>query len=397
MVNEVEKSGLWIRGSGALLALALAAGAAAWYNGWRTGHQDTIRTKIVRNTVSREVNAFTDPVMKTLTPQDYENLFTAYCARKKTARTAAEKQDLANSFYKMGESAHARSGASSEFALKAYQEALSLFQEANDRTGETSALAVMADSHALLGQGEKAEQCLRRAIRLHEAGAGTLAQRADRVYGLGCLLAGGRRRKRYGEGKRLLDKSLSLYQKAGSEPGQADCLHALGRIALEEKSPALAHQLLTESAQIFSRLGKTESRAAVLGSLGDVALAEGNLPAAQLYYDEGLSVWEKIHQPYWTGRFKMRLARLAHRRGEEKKAETLASEARLQFARSNSPAEQTMPLLFLADLQKSQGRLPAAQRNLTDALNIFQAAGDTEGVTRSRSLLKNAGGAIPVR
>jgi tetratricopeptide (TPR) repeat protein len=368
--------------AGVAFALTLATASLVWLNGRSVGLRETASPA---GTSTDALNSVAAPQPAHAGSSDAESARKLADARllARNARTTEEQRAAGRTLYELARSAHFAGKGGEMLSLEAYQEALRLARAVKDRNLEADVLIDLSETLRLLGRPAEAETALRSVIALREAGVGTPEQLADTLFRYGDFQ---RVRGNYAEARKTLDRSLRMRQREGHEPGQADCLSALGQVALEEGSLALARQLFQEAARLFAKNGKVESRAAVLGQLGDAALSEGAVSEAESLYQEGLAVWQERKQGFWTGRFLTRRAKAALKQGELERARQFAEEGRRLLAASNGPVAQAGALLVLGEVARRNGNIGEAKTLLARAEAQYQAAGYLFGLAQCRSL-----------
>lgn len=364
--------------AGVAFALTLATASLVWLNGRSVGLREKASPPAA-STWARNPVAAPQPAHAGSSDAEYARKLADARAAALNARTTEERRAAGRALYELARSAHFAGKGGERLSLEAYQEALRLARAVEDRNLEADVLIDLSETLRLLGRPAEADSTLRSVLALREAAVGTAEQLADTLFRYGDFQ---RVRGNYAEARKALDRSLRMRQREGHEPGQADCLSALGQVALEEGSPALARQLLQDAARLFAKNGKVESRAAVLGQLGDAALSEGAVSEAESLYQEGLAVWQERKQGFWTGRFLTRLAQTALKQGELERALRLAREAEDFLAASNGPTAVAHALLARGEIARHQGDIPAARAHLTRAEGLYQKMGYAFGVTR---------------
>lgn len=309
-------------------------------------------------------------------------------ARLETLRTRkateTDLRALAGAFSALALEAHFKDVGGGAISLMAWAEALDLWRSVGDRDQEAGTLAGRAETLALLGKLDAAESDLLTCVGLRDAGHGVVLARAEAYCRLGELRT---KMGRFDDARRALDISLTLRQNAVEPAGIADCLQALGILALAEHQCGLARQCLTDAVHRNAQLGRRESWAAALGDLGDVALAEGKLDEAGRLFGDGLSVWEPLDQNFWIGRFETRLAALALRRGELDLARRQVQSALTRLERSNGPVAQALPLMVMGDIARARADRVSAELCYRRALTLRESAGLTPAIDETRRAL----------
>ena len=319
--------------AGLAFALALATATLLWNQGRREGLQESMkRPQATPPPDTAAFGASQNP--------DYAARLAALRVRRLQATTPEAKCAIAGEFASLALDAHFKSAGEGVLSLTAYDEALALYREAGERRGEADTRMNRATTLGMLGKADEACRELFAVYEIFRALPGTDLQQAEALCRLGQRLT---QAQKLDDAHRVLDRSLRIRQRCREENGVADCLAALGELAIQENRFAEARMLLGDAAQSFGARGKTPARAAVLGQLGDVALAEGQCDEADRLYAEGLAVWKPLKQGYWIGRFLARRAEVALAKRHFTEAERLAQQSLGLLQASNSPGDSLYP------------------------------------------------------
>lgn len=355
-----------LKQAGLAFSLTLATTTIFWNLARREGQIEALRPTPAPTAAP---TVFTEP--KSANPRA---ALSALLQMRDGTKTSGDKKALATKLVEFALNTHFQSAVEGAVSLAAYDAALGLRREANDRQAEADILHNRAETLCLLGRTSEARADLQRALTISLESPGATLQQAVILQQLGDLEG---REGRYSEARSYVDRSLSLRQKEGERNGVADCLRSLGQFSYEEGQNALARRSLDEAIQTYSSLGNAQARAAALGQLGDVALAEGKLKEAEQLYAEGLAIWQDAKQSFWIGKFLARQARLSMKQGDLDQADDLANRGLTALLRSNGPKEAAWARLVLGEVAMRRGRTAEGIQHLQRARDEFKLLGST--------------------
>ena len=94
--------------------------------------------------------------------------------------------------------------------------------------------------------------------------------------------------------KALIIKALKLHRELGDLFGMAHCQFLLAQRLIWNGEFSSAAKLLDESLEIFRQLGYRQGEASILGCYGDLAYRRGNYQQANTYFQQSISLLERI-------------------------------------------------------------------------------------------------------
>ncbi|MEK6280794.1 MAG: tetratricopeptide repeat protein [Acidobacteriota bacterium] len=271
--------------------------------------------------------------------------------------------------------------------FKRYSEALPLFQEAikiyrtafgDKHLFVARSLTNLALLYEEQGQLAEAEPVYREAAAIYRVAAGEDHQ--DFIATLSSLaelhrtLAGsGQKPGNYREAESLYTQLLEIYhRKKGSEQVEAQTLHNLGSIALEQGQFAKAHDLFSRSLEIKKGLGDQAGVAHVLEQLGQLALQQKNLDEAVRYYTESLNISQKLNDQVGIGRSFHQLGVIAQESNNYPDAQKYYAESLDISTKLGTQGNIARNLQQLGQVAQEQGNLAEAQRLDEESKEIIE-------------------------
>jgi tetratricopeptide (TPR) repeat protein len=208
---------------------------------------------------------------------------------------------------------------------------------------------------------------------------------AKALYGLGILQgdAGS-----VVKARALLAESLALSRESGDTAGVANALFMLGVVRVGLSDPRTAHTVYQESLMLFRALGDTWHEACVLSGLGHTLLMTGGDRArVQALYEESLRLFHALGDP--LGRALGRaiavngLAGIAVAQGDHGAAQVLYEEMVSIAARTGVTCPLVSALESLAYVALEQGEATRARDLLTEGLRLWRQEGNWLGIVRA--------------
>ena len=368
----------------ALAAFALSVAASGYLIGQRKEQKlMPIPTPLPTLTAP---NAFLSPTARAMNAGDYEAALTQYRRAVKGCRTDAECYALADKLHDLGQSAHYRDVGRGALALSALSSALSVYKRDTGIAHTEATVATLCDyAQALLLQGRvrEADTAFRDAIARCDVAKARPGLTANTLFQYGDFLVS---TGNYDAGRKYLQRSRAM--RVPIDPGGvAQCEWMLGVADSDQGRYESAIQHLTDAANRFTAANDRESRAAVYGSRGDVAFRQGDFETADAFYAKGLARWREIKQPFWTGVFLARQARVRLATGDIDGAETLARESLDTLSESNGAMVRAGGLQVLGEVATRRGDFQSAESLLNEALALRLQRGHKYAETEVRDAL----------
>lgn len=321
------------------------------------------------------------------------NLGESHDAYDRALRVATELDDpsrVAHLRYQLGLNA-AESGNWQEATV--YEEqALSGLLDAAERSDAESQLAFAYEG---LGREKRAAEDLTGAEFAYRASLGYVQVKGDRfkeaelLHTLGNLAI---EQENWDEALVSLRRSLGIYNLMEPTPTQAKVIWDIGRAQRGRKRQALreaaalgsiardsanweeAEARYADALNLAKEMGDDSSAALHLEDLGGVASAQARWGEAVGYYDQALALIDPVEQPDTQIRIEKMKARAYGARGDLYQSEQNWPQAESDFRSSLSLALATFDNTFAASLYTRLGEATAAQGRLSEALSYYDQA-----------------------
>jgi len=169
-------------------------------------------------------------------------------------------------------------------------DALGLYRQEGDRSGEARALNLLGTAADVMGSLDEArtrlEECLdiRRSMG-DELGTATVLNNLALVR---------RKQGRADEAERMLRESLDICRRHGIPQRAAVALSNLAEIAAERGDAVRAEELYSQSTALYEEVGDLRGLATVTAGRADLARGRGDLEAARRLYLESLQLCEAV-------------------------------------------------------------------------------------------------------
>ncbi len=212
---------------------------------------------------------------------------------------------------------------------QALEEALELFDKAEDRHGHALALVNMAELHRLQGRNALAQDC-------YEQAADGLAQAGDRGM-------------------------------------EITVLRGIGRIHVNEGRLDLAVPCIRQAIQLADDIGDVRSREFTRIVLGEIELDQGHLAAAEGCFREAMACLDALGFRSGIAYAALGLGMVRLAQQDYAGAEHLLLRALGVYRDLADRAGQARVLFTRAELQRLQGRFDEAAATLTEVVTICQA------------------------
>jgi CHAT domain-containing protein/tetratricopeptide (TPR) repeat protein len=294
-------------------------------------------------------------------------------------------------------------------ALRAFGEALALWEEIDDLRGQAEALLYTGFAHSVLGHDDDAMKCHERALALWRH-VGDRKGKASALRALGYIhSARGEKQKaldRYFEARELLrptgdraalavvlnglgqayydldqkptalhyyQEALRLNRAAQFPRGEAISLVEIGRCksAMGDHNEALHYY--QEALSAYRDLGDARMEAAVLGDVGNVHQQSGDLTTALRYYDTALPLKRAAGDLREEALTLNDIGRVHHLLGNTGAALDHLQQALAITRTAAFGFGQSLTLFNLARLERDMGRLDAAASHMDASLETIES------------------------
>jgi tetratricopeptide (TPR) repeat protein len=157
------------------------------------------------------------------------------------------------------------------------------------RAKALNATALVMQMHGILAeQIERAEEALALSRELGDLG------KPDVAFALWNLNVAAFRQQNLNRAQILAQEGLVLYQELGDQYGTAECVHALGCIALEVGDYELARIHHEEDLAFRNQLGDKDGMATAYSYLAGIAFRQGELDDAAAMYEKSLHLFQDV-------------------------------------------------------------------------------------------------------
>ncbi|MBF9128418.1 tetratricopeptide repeat protein [Plantactinospora sp. S1510] len=177
-----------------------------------------------------------------------------------------------------------------ERAVDHLQRALTVTEQADDRTQQARVLTVLGNLERLRGRPEPAAGYLDRAMNLARS-TGDDAQQGLALSNLGTVDA---QRGRYEPAVGHFERAAALLGRSGNRLGEATALTNLGLAEQRLSRYEAAAEHLRQALTVFRQLGHRQGQANSLDNLGSVHLSLGQPDRAVEYFTEALGLCREI-------------------------------------------------------------------------------------------------------
>jgi CHAT domain-containing protein/Flp pilus assembly protein TadD len=177
-----------------------------------------------------------------------------------------------------------------EQAIETLQQALPIFHQVGDRSGEATTLNIIGLVYNAIGQPQKALEYFNQALTIHQ-------EVADRPGVAASLHNIGRVYYTIGPLQQALEyfnQALTIHQEVADRPSEAATVNNIGLVynAIGQQQKALEY--FNQALPIFQQVGDRSGKAATLNNIGEVYHAIGQPQQALDYYKQALSISREV-------------------------------------------------------------------------------------------------------
>jgi predicted ATPase/DNA-binding SARP family transcriptional activator/uncharacterized protein HemY len=210
-----------------------------------------------------------------------------------------------------------------EAAYYLLEQSLFLYQELNDREGESRVCGSMGVTRLRQGDDVAADALLKRSLTLQRK----INDRWGMALTLGNLGASARRRGEYPQAIVFLEESLALRKALNDREGIAHVMCNLGTIRYEQGDYAAARRFQEECLALNRAVGNKTDVADSLNDLSLTARAQGDYPQARLLLEESLTLRRATGDRWGTALALGNLGGVALQEGDYPRARALQEES----------------------------------------------------------------------
>jgi class 3 adenylate cyclase/tetratricopeptide (TPR) repeat protein len=239
-----------------------------------------------------------------------------------------------------------------------------------DRSLRFRALMVLSTIARWQGEFDEQEQYVRDALEVaQEIGRKDFEAQATRDLADAELNAG-----RYEEATKLIDRALELAEESGSIVARAYALAESGHIKLHQDDPGGAEQCLEEARALFAEAGATLPLGRVLLRLAEVASRRGEEKKAEKLLRESIRGLKTIEDRGTLCESQRALADVLTAQGRLDEAERVALEA-METVGPHDVSSQASTRVSLASIRAAQGRDDEAEQLMRHAWGAVEGTG----------------------
>ncbi|MBD2069533.1 tetratricopeptide repeat protein [Leptolyngbya sp. FACHB-671] len=260
-------------------------------------------------------------------------------------------------------------------ALQSWQQALEIYREIGDRTGEGIILNNIGGVYANQGQYPQALEFYQQALSIAQAvgdraGEGTTLNGIGRVY----LDQG-----QYPQALEFYQQALSIARAIGDRAGEGTTLNGIGGVYLYQGQYPQALESFQQALSIARAIGDPAGEGATLNNIGRVYLYQGQYPQALESLQQALSIARAIGDRAGEGTTLNGIGRVYLYQGQYPQALESFQQA-LSIAREvDNRAGEGNILDNMGKVYFYQGQYPQALESFQQALSIARAIGDWAG------------------
>ena len=191
-----------------------------------------------------------------------------------------------------------------------FQDALSLSQEQDSKSGIATSLGLLGDIERHRGNWDEAQRLYRQSLELMTQ----LGDRSGMATSWGVFGDIERNRGNWDEAERLFRQCLEIETQLGDRSGMASCWGMLGDIECNRSNWDEAERLYRQALELRTQLGDRSGMATSIGCLGEIEMLRGNLEAAEPLIKDALATLQELGSTQKVAEAYYDLARLERRR-----------------------------------------------------------------------------------
>jgi CHAT domain-containing protein len=260
-------------------------------------------------------------------------------------------------------------------SVELFEQALSLWVEVGERSGQALALLNLGYSHSDLGDLRSANECFERSLLLWEAVSDTrgaaLAQTA--LGGVHSLL---------GEEQTALElhgQAAERFRALGNKQGAAATLNGIARVYQDLNDYQSALDNYSEALRLYQSIGNRDFEALNQFLIGRVLYQRGEVGQALIDYRESLKLSREVGDRVVEGHALKGLGTIYFSRGDSARSTSLFGEALGIYRQLGNRRSQAYVLNDLGHVLASSGDLREALSDYEQALPLMRDTGDRHG------------------
>lgn len=181
-----------------------------------------------------------------------------------------------------------------EAALQSYRQALSVYQEINDRYGEATSLGGIGTTYWYLGQFQRSIEFCDRSLSL----AREIKDRQSETYALGCLGWSYAGLNQYQRAIEFYQQQITIAQLLRNRSTEAYALRGLGQVYNSQGEYQKALASYQQSLEIHKTLNNSQEKAKLLAELGLTYQSLRQYQQAIDFYQQSLVIQRIISDRY---------------------------------------------------------------------------------------------------
>ncbi len=292
----------------------------------------------------------------------------------------------AEAVFWLGDNAFRRSDY--ETATQRYLEALPLYQQVKDTSGEAHCIRKLGDVAFNCSDNETAQSRYEQALSMYRQIKDPEGE-ANCIEGLGDIAL---RRCDYDRANMNYLEALALHEKASNNHGAANCVQSLGELALQVSDHESAKARFEQALDLYEKTGDLLGKANCVYSLGNIAFARSDDEIARLKYDEALIQYKKIGDMLGEANCLWRLGRMALSQDQDQ-ARVHFESAQSLYRTVGNVLGQANCIQGLGDLAYQNHEYTTARTLYCDALPLYAKMGDLRGEANCLKSLGDIAGA----
>lgn len=254
-------------------------------------------------------------------------------------------------------------------ALVSFQQALIIFRELGDRTREAATLFVIGEAYYFLEQYPQALESFQEALS-------TFRETGDRAKeeGSTLLVMGGvyNSLKQYPQALESLQEALTIFRELGAQVEQGNILAVIGEVYRHQEQYAQALEYYQQAVAIFRDMDDRSQEGIILRTIGEVYSSQREYAQALEYYQQALAISRETGES------------LAERTllSSIKNLEALDSyQQALAISRETGDRVKEGSILnSIGEAYRDLGKYEQALESFQQALTIFREISDRAGV-----------------
>src|SRR6476469_7179980 len=254
-------------------------------------------------------------------------------------------------------------------ALEYYSQSLPLIRAVGDRAGEAAILTNIGSVYSELGEKQKALEYYSQSLALFRVTSDRRGEAAT-LHQIGDVYSD------LGEKQKALEyynNSLFLFRSVGDRRGEATTLSGIGNVydKLGQKQKALEYY--NQSLPLRQATGDRSGEALTLNNIGAVYSDVGEKQKALEYYSQSLPLFRALGDRSGEAAILNNIGAVYSDVGEKQKALEYYSQSLPLFRATGVRSQEAVTLYNIADVKRNQGNLTEALTNIESSLKIIES------------------------